>query len=39
MSPEVRQQLGGIQQLASDFENLRRQVLARQAALQSIFGP
>lgn len=39
MSPEVRQQLGGIAQLATDFENLRRQVLARQAALQSIFGP
>lgn len=39
LNPELRQQLGGIQQLANDFENLRRQLLDRQAALQNIFEP
>jgi len=39
MSPELQQQIAGIQQLSSDFDNLLRQIMAKQAALQSIVGP
>lgn len=39
LNPELRQQLNGVQQLAADFETLRQQLLARQAALQSIVAP
>ncbi|HSB97448.1 MAG TPA: hypothetical protein VLC91_13410, partial [Spongiibacteraceae bacterium] len=38
MSPELQQQMAGIQQLASDFDNLQRQLQAKQTALQSIIG-
>jgi hypothetical protein len=37
-SPELQQQLTGVQQLASDFENLRQQLLARRNALQNLGG-
>lgn len=36
---ELQQQLGGVQKLANDFENLRRQLLARQSALQTLGTP
>jgi hypothetical protein len=36
---ELQQQLGGVQQLANDFENLRRELLARQSALQNLGTP
>ena len=38
-NPEIQQQLGEVQRLANDFENLRRQLLARQAALQELGTP
>lgn len=38
-NPELQQELSEVQRLASDFENLRRQLLARRDALQTIGTP